>query len=203
MKTNKQSYFSSDYHFDHENVIRFDKRPFKTIDEMNEAIIANHNAIVTSEDDFYFLGDFSFNPQKAEERMSRINGNKFFIRGNHDKDKMIKLYEKHGTYLGELKEVVINGQRITLCHYAMKVFNQSHRKAWHLYGHSHLSLPDDETSLSFDIGIMGNDYKPYSFDDVQRRMNKKKWEPKDHHGTREEDKILESRILSTEVRDKY
>lgn len=190
VKTDKKYYFSSDYHIDHFNVIRFDKRPFTTVEQMNEVIIANHNAIVTNEDDFYFLGDFSFNMQRAEYYLQRFNGNKFFIRGNHDKDNMIKLYEKHSTYLGELKEIVIQEQRITLCHYAMKVWNQSHRLAWHLYGHSHLSLPDDPNSLSFDVGIMGNNYKPYSFEDVQARMSRKTYKPKDHHGTREEDKLV-------------
>lgn len=181
------TYFSSDYHLGHNNVIIYDKRPFKDVKEMDEAIIANHNAIVSDDDDFYFLGDFSFDNRLTESYLKRLNGNKYFIKGNHDKDKTIRLYKRYGTYLGNLEEITIEGQRITLCHYAMKVWNRSHKGAWQLYGHSHLSLPDDPNSLSFDIGIMGWEYKPISFAQVKEVMSKKIWKPKDHHGTRAED----------------
>ena len=187
------SYFSSDYHFGHANVIKFDKRPYNDIWAMDEAIIANHNSVVDEKDDFYFLGDFCFN-NRAEEYMQRLNGNKFFIKGNHDRREMIKLYHKYGTYLGELAEVSVNSQKIVLCHYAMKVWNKSHRGVWHLYGHSHHSLPDDKTSLSFDVGINGDGYKytPLSFEQVKKIMNKKQYKPLDHHGAREQDKLLPS-----------
>lgn len=45
-------------------------------------------------------------------------------------------------------EVSINGQRIVLCHYAMRVWNHSSHGAWHLYGHSHGRLPSVDASLS-------------------------------------------------------
>lgn len=177
------TYFTSDYHLGHANVIRFDGRPFKDVWEMDEAIIENHNSVVNEDDDFYFLGDFCFN-NRASEYMSRLNGNKFFVKGNHDRRDMIKLYQKYGTYLGELAEVVVAGQKIILCHYSMRVWNKSHHGAWHLYGHSHHSLPDDPHSLSFDVGINGKgyDYKPLSFAQVGKIMAKKDWKPKDHHG---------------------
>ena len=178
------SYFSSDYHLGHKNVIKYDNRPFKSIEEMNDEIIARHNEVVDVDDDFYFLDDFSFDRRRTEEWLQRLNGNKYFIRGNHDGDDTIKLYQKYGTYLGELAEVTVGGQRIVLCHYAMLVWNKSHRGVWHLYGHSHQSLPEDPHSLSFDCGIMrkGYEYTPLSFMQVGREMSGKKFKPLDHHG---------------------
>lgn len=178
------SYFASDYHLGHANVIKYDGRPFKDVYEMDEAIIANHNSVVGDEDDFYFLGDFSFSKSRTEEYMQRLNGRKFFIKGNHDNHQIIKLYKEYGTYLGELAEVDVEGQRIVLCHYAMRVWNKSHRGVWHLYGHSHHSLPDLNNSLSFDIGINGDGYKytPLSFEQISRIMSKKTYKPLDHHG---------------------
>src|SRR6478609_5729886 len=117
-------------------------RLFNNVNEMNEAIIKNHNELISNEDDFYFLGDFSF--AKLDITiwlMSRLNGNKFFIGGNHDKKDTIEVYKKFGTYLGGLAEIEVNKQKIVLCHYAMRVWNGSHRGTWCLYGHSHHSLP--------------------------------------------------------------
>ena len=175
-------YFSSDYHLGHANVIKYDGRPFKNVGQMDEAIIENHNSIVGEEDNFYFLGDLSFNDKRTEEYLQRLNGNKFFIKGNHDSyKKHIPLFKKYGTYLGELAEIDIKGQKIVLCHYSMRVWNKSHRGAWHLYGHSHHSLPDDPNSLSFDVGCNGWDYKPLSFGQVFAVMSKKTWKAIDHH----------------------
>lgn len=178
------SYFASDYHFGHKNVIKYDKRPFRDVYEMDEELIARHNEVVDETDNFYFMGDFSFNKQRTEEYLQRLNGNKYFIKGNHDGDHTVQLYKKYGTYLGELAEVDVNNQRIILCHYALRVWNKSHRGVWHLYGHSHHSLPDDLYSLSFDVGINGKgyDYTPLSFSQVRGIMDKKQYKAVDHHG---------------------
>lgn len=68
------------------------------------------------------------------------------------------------------------GQRfIVLLHYAMKVWNASHYGTWHLYGHTHGELPDDETSLSFDVGVDCHNFYPISYDEVKEIMSTKKW----------------------------
>lgn len=181
MKEDKQYFFSSDYHLGHNNILKYDSRPFKDIHHHDEMIIANHNKVVGLNDDFYFLGDFSFNDKKTQEYLSRLNGNKFFINGNHDNKDTINLYKKYGTYLGNLVEVSINYQNIVLCHYAMRVWRASHKKTWHLYGHSHGNLPDDANSRSFDVGINCHNYFPIEFREVQKIMSKKEYKPVDQH----------------------
>lgn len=178
------TYFASDYHLGHKNIIKYDGRPFKDVNEMNETIIANHNSVVSNKDDFYFLGDFCFD-NRAEEYLNRLNGNKFFIKGNHDRSDMIKLYRKYGTYLHHMEEVWVEGQMITLCHYRLDVWNKSHGGSWCLFGHSHHSLPDRIESRSIDVGIngAGYDYTPLSFDEIAKMMSKKQWKPIDHHGS--------------------
>ena len=80
-------YLSSDYHFFHKNIITYSKRPFASVPEMNEALIANHNSVITPEDDFYFLGDFAFcSIEWQKEILSKLNGRrKVLIWGNHDR----------------------------------------------------------------------------------------------------------------------
>lgn len=175
-------WFSSDWHLCHNNIIKYDKRPFSSIDEMNTTIINNHNQVVRTTDVFYYLGDFCLAPIKyIEEYISQLKGKLFFIKGNHDHRDVIKMYEKYGTYLGHMAEINIHGQDITLNHYAMKVWNKSHHGAWHLYGHSHGSLPDDKNSRSIDVGVMNNNYYPVEFNQIKTIMESKEWKPIDHH----------------------
>lgn len=177
-----KNYFSSDWHLGHKNIIKFDNRPFDTIEEMDKTIIRNYNSIVSPDDNFYYLGDFSFTSKnKTEDYLRQLNGRLFFIRGNHDKKDTIELYKKYGTYLGGLEEISIEGQKIILCHYAMKVWNGSHHSSYHLYGHSHHSLKEDINSLSFDVGCNGWDYKPLSFEEIKNKMDKKQFKAIDHH----------------------
>ena len=49
------NYYISDLHFFHQNILRFDQRPFATVEEMKNALISNWNSTVTNEDIVYIL----------------------------------------------------------------------------------------------------------------------------------------------------
>lgn len=185
MKTESKTYFTSDWHLFHANIIKYSKRPFKDSAEMNRKILDNMNNVVTENDWLYFLGDMAL-VYKPEHLTYWLDGlrcrNICFIKGNHDKAAS-QIRDRFFWYK-DMAEIDVEGQRITLCHYAMKVWNKSHRGAWHLYGHSHGSLPDDPNSLSIDVGVDTNNFMPYSFEDLKRIMSKKTFVPIDHHGDR-------------------
>ena len=89
-------YLISDTHFNHENIIRYCRRPFKNAKEMNDALIRNWNSTVGNEDIVYHLGDFALGKKEdAIDIAKRLNGIKYLIRGNHDKWS-IKAYEEMG-----------------------------------------------------------------------------------------------------------
>ena len=51
-------WFTSDQHYGHANVIGYNKRPFKTVEDMDEQLIKNFNSAVNSGDITIHAGDF-------------------------------------------------------------------------------------------------------------------------------------------------
>lgn len=79
-------YFTSDNHFGHAKVIEYCNRPFKSVDEMNEALIKNWNKVVKPDDFVFVVGDFMMYMKKPELKilLARLNGKKTLVKGNHD-----------------------------------------------------------------------------------------------------------------------
>jgi calcineurin-like phosphoesterase family protein len=190
-------YFTADTHFGHTNIIKYTHRPFETIEEMDNTLINNWNKVVSPNDIVYHLGDFCFkNKGAARNYLGQLNGKIYFIWGNHDnalKEYKNQEWIKEGLnnqkigFLGNMVNIEINGQTIVLNHYAMRVWDKSHYASWHLYGHSHGTLPDDPHSLSLDVGVDCHNYGPASFEKIKELMAKKFWEPIDHHGERQKE----------------
>ena len=79
----------SDTHFHHRRILEYEasSRPFKDIDEMNEELICRWNKKVGPNDIVFHLGDFSFgNRKRIKDITSRLNGRKFLLLGNHDRE---------------------------------------------------------------------------------------------------------------------
>lgn len=84
-----ETFICSDTHFSHRGIVEFlradgtKERPWTTIEEMDEALVANWNSVVGPKDKVYHLGDVVIN-RKALPILSRLNGVKRLIKGNHD-----------------------------------------------------------------------------------------------------------------------
>lgn len=76
-------YLTADWHLTHKNIIDYCKRPFKTVLEMDNALIENFNKVVKKEDHTFILGDFSFCTTPILFT-PLLNGSLSFVRGNHD-----------------------------------------------------------------------------------------------------------------------
>jgi calcineurin-like phosphoesterase family protein len=165
---------------------------------MNETIIERWNATVRPQDIIYHLGDVMFEKDKAkmEWLLSRLNGEKHLIWGNHDKGLHSIKWQKYFNSAAEMKDLYVPpesnggvGQHIVLCHYALRVWNKSHYAAWSLFGHSHGSLPDDPNALSCDVGVDCWNFTPVSMEQLNIRMAKKSFKPLDHHRGRNNDNV--------------
>ena len=78
-------YFVSDLHLFHKLVHWKYRKHNPSIDDMNEEIVLNWNKTVRSKDIVYVIGDVTFGKfDETKAIVSRLNGKKILIRGNHD-----------------------------------------------------------------------------------------------------------------------
>lgn len=189
-----KTWFTSDTHYGHRNIIKYCNRPFANVDEMNEAMISNWNSVVGVNDHVYHIGDVTFEKDKAKgaAMLSRLRGKKFIVWGNHDRGMQDVITDAGFTDCGSMHTVHIElegakYQRAVLCHYAMRVWDRSHFGDWNLYGHSHGTLLDDPHSLGCDVGVDAWNFTPVNMDQLQAHMDKKLFTPIDHHGQRYKD----------------
>ncbi len=163
-------YFTADWHNLHYNILRFCNRPFKNVIEQEQCLLYNWNSIVKPKDIVYYLGDIAMTQNGAISALTKMNGIKIFILGNHD-FRFKNIIKQYCREVHNLCDIRIGQQKITLCHYAMRVWNCSHHGAWCVHGHSHGTLPS--LGKSYDVGVDSNNFKPVSFEELEVIMSKK------------------------------
>ena len=127
--------YISDLHIGHDKIIRFDGRPFSDLEQMCRRLTANWNSAVYPCDEVYILGDMFWKNTGAAEILEKLNGNKFLIKGNHDK--ITSEMESFFVWIKEYGEIEDKGRKVILCHYPIAHWNGADRGSIHLYGHIH------------------------------------------------------------------
>ena len=178
-ETKSEDYFTSDTHLGHRAIIKY--RAIETLEAMDEQILREINARVRPQDRLTILGDFCLGGwKKAAAYRKQINCKTVnLIMGNHDDDAILKRAKDAGfNWVEKARTVVIHGQAIELYHYAQRVWDRAHYGAWHLYGHSHGSLPETGGKC-FDCGWDAT--RILSFAQVCAEMEKRELTVADRH----------------------
>jgi calcineurin-like phosphoesterase family protein len=166
-------YYISDLHLGHRNVIEMDHRPFETIEEMDEAIIARWNERVTEEDDVYIVGDFAYrNGYTADWYLRRLRGRKHLVCGNHDY--LTQQNEKAMDLLASVEKmhyIQDAGRGVLLCHYPVAEWYGKRYGGYHVHGHIHNRRDDVYEFMSrydraLNAGCMLTDYRPATLDEL-------------------------------------
>jgi len=166
-------YFTSDCHFNHNNIIGFCNRPFKDYTQMNETIIRNWNSIVKPEDTVFHIGDFIFykgkeSPEgttKAIAIQDQLNGTIIHIEGNHDKNNTVKAIIRSCI-------IKLGGMTMFLVHnpeYANK------RYPINLVGHVHeqwLTRSNGKHSMCINVGMDMHNFRPIDVNTILKIYNK-------------------------------
>lgn len=168
-------YFVSDLHLSHKNILKYDNRPFNSIEEHDQSIINNINSTCEETSLLFILGDVSMTSDMNYLRklFKQIKCKVVLVKGNHDshlKDCFLKeTFIDVKDYL-ELKTK--QAGKLILSHYPFYSWNGSHRGNIHLYGHLHttkLAL----NGKSFNVGVCNSStYSPFSLNQIISVTNK-------------------------------
>ena len=132
-------YFIADTHFNYRNIIEYYNRPFKDTNEMNEYIIQKWNSVVKENDIVYHLGDVGFGTtEMLKELVSRLNGTKILLRGNHDFKRGVNGWKEVG--FSEVYKKRIELENLVLTHAPIEIVEKG---KINIFGHIH-DKPLDE-----------------------------------------------------------
>ncbi len=149
-------FFTSDTHFGDHRTLNIHRRPFASVSEMDEALIAGWNETVGEEDEVWHLGDYARKLTDVPALLARLNGRKHLIRGNNDDPAIAHVagWESVGDY----RELEEGGRLLILCHYPFRSWNAQHRRSINLHGHSHGKLKP--LLRQFDVGVDARGFRP-------------------------------------------
>jgi calcineurin-like phosphoesterase family protein len=187
------TWFTSDWHLGHPNILAFDKRPWTTIRDHDKGIISNFNSLVKPGDMTYivgdvFLGAYAMNMERIAKVLKSLNGTIGIIGGNHDTplrrfkgsnyegleelrkslDGKLFLFEPRDKTL-----ITIDHPKylIEVSHYPRRAKDtrpQSMKPLIRIHGHTH--SPDVYAkycgSHHLNVAVTAHNYKPVSFDSL-------------------------------------
>ena len=178
------TFLVSDTHFGHAGVCHFLQndgvtklRPWDTPEEMDEEMVKRWNDTVRPNDKVYHLGDVVIN-RKALKTLSRLNGDKVLIKGNHD---IFKL-EEYTPYFRDIRGYhVMNG--MILSHIPVHESNL-YRFGTNIHGHTHsnrvMLYNENRSQYGLENTYIDNryhcvcveqtDFRPILFEDVIKRI---------------------------------
>ena len=156
------TYFIADTHFDDDNIRRYENRPFDTVETMNEVMIQNWNSVVTEEDVVWVLGDFGA-AGREEEILSRLNGEKMLVKGNHDEQSGD--YYRQAGFAGVYNMPVIYNNFWILSHEPMYVCENMPYA--NLFGHVHANpIYKDFSTQHFCVCVERIGYTPVTLETI-------------------------------------
>ena len=173
-------WFTADYHQGHHSIIKHTNRHelgFANIEEHDQWLLNDvHNKYIKKKDRVYILGDLSLAKRKeAEKFIMKMNGQKFLVLGNHDKNihnsPQFSKIDKMMDFTYRQFDLDLH---IVLCHYPMISWNKSVHGSWSLYGHVHGRTK--HSYLGLDVGIDNDEvaqYRPINLLDVIEWMQAK------------------------------
>jgi calcineurin-like phosphoesterase family protein len=185
------TFFYSDPHYGHYNIIKYCNRPYSSAEEMDNDLVKRYNSRVSKNDTVIWLGDCGFyrDKVKAKALMDRLNGKKILIRGNHD-NKPGWMAAIGFEFVAENATIMIGKKRVRLSHFPYKVpfwtllwlrlrgikirFNQRRLKddgSFLIHGHVHKSWPR-QTGKMINVSCDVWDYKPVPMKEIVRIIDK-------------------------------
>lgn len=179
------TWFMSDLHLGHDNIINYTNRPFASASHMNGALIAALHERVRPSDTLVLLGDLMFekDTNAVDVLLRSLPGKqKILVRGNHDNETVARW--NGWKAVADLLQIRIKHSgrtwQIVMCHYPMETWRAAHHGGVHLHGHTHghgrdFSIWSEDGVLKrgrLDMSVEAWSYRPASFGEILGRLTK-------------------------------
>jgi calcineurin-like phosphoesterase family protein len=169
-------YFTSDSHFGHFNITKYCHRPFNSRAEMDNALIANWNAVVPEDGIVVHCGDFMLPHDTGDKEYkkfwSKLNFKTLVLcRGNHDRiDCGTYVYDDKTVIVVDNAKVWVEGIKIIASHCPWTAYPADYQ----VFGHIHTlydgtcygidgDVVDRLRKTQYDVGADQNNYTPVSY----------------------------------------
>lgn len=166
-----EKFFISDTHLFHENILKFVRddgtrvREFNSVNEMHEYMVQKWNSVVKENDYVYHLGDVTFRYDRPfNELMSRLNGRKRLIVGNHDKiwnPNLMRWFEKVDLWKG-FKEF-----NFTASHMPLRLDGLRDGK-FNVHGHTHQRCLQDPHYINVSVEV--RNFTPVHIEEIAQEI---------------------------------
>ncbi len=190
------TWFVSDLHLNHRNIIKYCNRPWNSgmdengnivvtdedVERMNEDLIRNWNSVVGKNDVVYNLGDFALGDRsRIPEFVSRLNGKINLVMGNHDWFH-VRDDEKYSGVVDFLYKSGFNRvydrpilfEDFFILSHEPIPWSRNGLPYANLFGHVHnQETYASVTQNTYNCCVEVNDYRPVSFDHVKKAMEEK------------------------------
>lgn len=160
------TFFIADTHFADDAILRYENRPFASVREMDEAMIARWNEAVGDEDVVYVLGDFGADGAEAET-LAALHGVKYLVKGNHDRRSNAE-YRSFG-FAEVYDHPILLDSFWILSHDA--VYVNTNMPYANLFGHVHASpIVKDFSAQHYCVSVERIGYAPIGFDRIRETI---------------------------------
>ena len=113
-------WLTADWHWFHDNIIKYCGRPFDTEGQMRNYIKTQFNKLVKPEDEVYILGDMTLLPSrhssKFMDNVLDLHGRRHIILGNHDRMLPADYLDMYFMSVHTSLEIEYEGRKFFLCH---------------------------------------------------------------------------------------
>lgn len=143
-------YFISDTHFGHSNILKFERKSFKDIQEHDNFIWNLIFSTVKKDDRLFHLGDFGLTTEENLEKWKSIPAYTILIRGNHDNsiNKLKEVFDEvHNEPIFYKKRILLSHEPLPVTKGTLNIHGHLHGSKLSLENYLNISLHESKYKL--------------------------------------------------------
>lgn len=161
-------FLTGNLQFGRPSAIKQFKRPFESVEDMNQTLVDNWNSVVTPQDIVYVLGNFAWDPTTAEEMVQTLNGIIVVVPGEID-DAIMELQDKN-ILMSKAKiiEPIFSSvsDKLTVSYWPLHEWPDKSKGHYSFFGFPNTKYKTDHKKKMVNVACDYWAYKPQSLDSI-------------------------------------